>query len=89
MVYPGDTFPIGSIVQLGEYIFRTIEITYQGRIFEKITPFESSDFLDQQGTYPLPPYITPSVEAQSLYNTEFATHRGSLAAPTASLHFTK
>ena len=37
---------------------------------------------------PLPPYITKRLEDKSRYQTVYATHEGSAAAPTAGLHFT-
>lgn len=49
--------------------------------------------LDRAGTMPLPPYIASKrgVDAQDLedYQTMFATEKGAVAAPTASLHFTQ
>lgn len=47
--------------------------------------------LDKIGHMPLPPYITRSDEAndRKLYQTVFAKHFGSVASPTAGLHFTK
>lgn len=49
--------------------------------------------LDQYGTMPLPPYIKHSPlgkeELKKEYQTVFAKTEGSVAAPTASLHFTK
>lgn len=46
-------------------------------------------FLDRAGRLPLPPYIhNESDEAQARYQTVFARVPGSVAAPTASLHFT-
>jgi S-adenosylmethionine:tRNA ribosyltransferase-isomerase len=51
-------------------------------------PFET--FLERAGTLPLPPYIhNDSPEAQERYQTIFARTPGSVAAPTASLHFTE
>ncbi len=58
--------------------------------------FPSKDldpFLDRSGHMPLPPYIkhsplTPE-ELKTEYQTVFASERGSIAAPTASLHFTE
>lgn len=46
--------------------------------------------LDRFGTVPLPPYMrrTAEVDDEARYNTVFAEHPGSVAAPTASLHFT-
>ena len=37
---------------------------------------------------PLPPYITHELKDKSRYNTVYAEHEGSAAAPTAGLHFT-
>lgn len=51
-------------------------------------PFE--EFLRQAGSLPLPPYIyNESAQAQQSYQTVFAKTPGSVAAPTASLHFTE
>ena len=50
-------------------------------------PFE--EFFERAGRMPLPPYIrNDSAEAQARYQTVFAREPGSVAAPTASLHFT-
>jgi S-adenosylmethionine:tRNA ribosyltransferase-isomerase len=50
-------------------------------------PFE--EFLARAGQMPLPPYIhNTSLDAQERYQTVFARIPGSVAAPTASLHFT-
>ena len=38
---------------------------------------------------PLPPYITHKLEDKNRYQTVYAKHEGSAAAPTAGLHFTK
>lgn len=55
--------------------------------FDLAEPFEA--FLNRAGTLPLPPYVrTDSPDAQSGYQTVFARVPGSVAAPTASLHFT-
>ena len=54
--------------------------TYDG-IFEEI--------LDELGQMPLPPYITHRLEDKNRYQTVYAKHEGSAAAPTAGLHFTK
>ncbi|MEK7556879.1 MAG: tRNA preQ1(34) S-adenosylmethionine ribosyltransferase-isomerase QueA [Patescibacteria group bacterium] len=51
-----------------------------------------SQILEQYGTTPLPPYLRHSPlteeERRIAYQTVFAAHSGSVAAPTASLHFT-
>ena len=58
---------------------RLIRFEYEG-IFEEI--------LDQLGQMPLPPYITHQLEDKNRYQTVYAKHSGSAAAPTAGLHFT-
>jgi S-adenosylmethionine:tRNA ribosyltransferase-isomerase len=56
--------------------------------FSLRVPFET--FLERAGRLPLPPYIhNESPEAQERYQTIFAREPGSVAAPTASLHFTE
>lgn len=69
----------GKIVGYGEEGTRHIEFSYDG-IFEEI--------LDEIGSMPLPPYITEKLSEQERYQTVYAKHRGSAAAPTAGLHFT-
>ena len=55
--------------------------------FELDRPFDA--FLDAAGRLPLPPYIRNDTDqAQERYQTVFARTPGSVAAPTASLHFT-
>lgn len=45
--------------------------------------------LELVGNMPLPPYITARLSDRSRYQTVYAKHEGSAAAPTAGLHFTK
>ena len=45
--------------------------------------------LDKLGQMPLPPYIKHKLEDKNRYQTVYAKHNGSAAAPTAGLHFTK
>ena len=56
-----------------------IKFSYEG-IFEEI--------LDKLGEMPLPPYIKHKLEDKNRYQTVYAKHDGSAAAPTAGLHFT-
>lgn len=58
---------------------RLIRFHYNG-IFEEV--------LDQLGQMPLPPYITHELKDKNRYQTVYARHSGSAAAPTAGLHFT-
>jgi S-adenosylmethionine:tRNA ribosyltransferase-isomerase len=45
--------------------------------------------LERNGQMPLPPYIRPTADAESAYQTVYARNPGSAAAPTAGLHFTE
>ena len=49
---------------------------------------EFMNFLEKSGHVPLPPYIKNNNDMREKYQTVFAKHEGSVAAPTASLHFT-
>lgn len=52
--------------------------------------FSFSDLLENAGELPLPPYMnrTATADDRIRYNTVYAVHEGSVAAPTAGLHFT-
>jgi S-adenosylmethionine:tRNA ribosyltransferase-isomerase len=76
----GDGLLTGEVVDVVEEGNRLIRFEYQG-IFEEI--------LDQLGQMPLPPYITHQLQDKERYNTVYASHEGSAAAPTAGLHFTQ
>lgn len=69
----------GEILEITEIGGRIIRFSYQG-IFEEV--------LDKLGQMPLPPYITKELADKDRYQTVFARHQGSAAAPTAGLHFT-
>ena len=75
----GDGLLVGEVVDVVEDGNRMIKFTYDG-IFEEI--------LDQLGQMPLPPYITHQLKDKNRYQTVYAKHDGSAAAPTAGLHFT-
>ncbi len=70
----------GEILEIAEEGNRLVRFTYEG-IFEEI--------LDQLGQMPLPPYITRRLQDKNRYQTVYAKHSGSAAAPTAGLHFTE
>ena len=76
----GDGILKGTVVDVVEEGNRLIQFSYEG-IFEEI--------LDQLGQMPLPPYITHQLKDKNRYQTVYAKHEGSAAAPTAGLHFTK
>ncbi|AMJ41116.1 tRNA preQ1(34) S-adenosylmethionine ribosyltransferase-isomerase QueA [Anaerotignum propionicum] len=82
---PGDKISFGKgklvaeVLEVIEGGNRIIRFTYEG-VFEAI--------LDELGEMPLPPYITHRLEDKERYQTVYAKHEGSAAAPTAGLHFT-
>ena len=92
LVKPGKKAKPGTVIEFGEGILkgtvletvddgnRLIQFSYDG-IFEEI--------LDRLGQMPLPPYITHQLKDKNRYQTVYAAHDGSAAAPTAGLHFTK
>lgn len=49
----------------------------------------SGKLLEERGEIPLPPYITTPLADRERYQTVYARHPGSAAAPTAGLHFTE
>ncbi|MGN0368818.1 MAG: tRNA preQ1(34) S-adenosylmethionine ribosyltransferase-isomerase QueA [Wujia sp.] len=76
----GDGKLIGEVIDVVEEGNRLVRFEYEG-IFEEV--------LDELGQMPLPPYITHKLEDKDRYQTVYAEHTGSAAAPTAGLHFTK
>jgi S-adenosylmethionine:tRNA ribosyltransferase-isomerase len=75
----GNGLLIGELLDILDNGNRKIQFSYEG-IFETI--------LDQLGEMPLPPYITAQLEDRERYQTVYAKEKGSVAAPTAGLHFT-
>ena len=57
--------------------------------FNRLQSAITKDILDRLGQMPLPPYITHELKDKNRYQTVYAKHDGSAAAPTAGLHFTK
>ncbi len=76
----GDGLLKGTVLDIVEEGNRLIQFAYEG-IFEEV--------LDELGQMPLPPYITHQLKDKNRYQTVYAKHDGSAAAPTAGLHFTK
>ena len=70
----GDGLLKGTVTDVAEEGNRLIRFFYEG-IFEEI--------LDRLGQMPLPPYITHELKDKNRYQTVYAKHDGSAAAPTA------
>jgi len=91
IVRPGNKLHVGTKVIFGNGLLeaeildtmpggtRKVKFKYEG-IFNEI--------LDQIGLMPLPPYIHEELKENDRYQTVYAQHEGSAAAPTAGLHFT-
>ena len=92
MVKPGRRLKTGQKVCFGGGVLtaelqtvlangnRCVRFMYDG-VFEEV--------LDELGQTPLPPYITAELEDLERYQTVYAREPGSVAAPTAGLHFTR
>ncbi|MEN6606565.1 MAG: tRNA preQ1(34) S-adenosylmethionine ribosyltransferase-isomerase QueA [Bryobacteraceae bacterium] len=92
LVHPGRKMHLGERVRFsdtleaevlarGAFGERTVRFKCEGDIYER---------LNETGHVPLPPYIKrpDSLEDRERYQTVFAREKGSVAAPTAGLHFT-
>jgi len=91
LVRPGKKLQVGAkinfsdelsceVIEHTDFGGRVVRFKYDG-IFEEI--------LDRLGETPLPPYITAPLEDKERYQTVYNRERGSAAALTAGLHFTK
>lgn len=91
LVKPGRRLRTGAVINFSEDLSCEIldNTEFGGRIarfkFEGV--FE--EILDRLGETPLPPYITEQLEDKERYQTVYSRDKGSAAAPTAGLHFTK
>ncbi|OLO36480.1 tRNA preQ1(34) S-adenosylmethionine ribosyltransferase-isomerase QueA [Alkalihalophilus pseudofirmus] len=91
LVKPGKKVKEGTTLLFGDGKLRGIckeSLEHGGRIIEFIYEGIFHEILDALGEMPLPPYIKEQLTDQDRYQTVFAKHRGSAAAPTAGLHFT-
>jgi S-adenosylmethionine:tRNA ribosyltransferase-isomerase len=89
---PGRKAKVGSRFSFGEGLLKAevIEIAEQGN---RLVRFEYDGIfehiLDEIGLMPLPPYITKRLTDSERYQTVYSKNKGSAAAPTAGLHFTR
>lgn len=92
LVRPGRKMAVGETITFGPDL--QAEITARGEYGERTLRFKPiADFwgaLERLGHIPLPPYIARQdrPEDHDRYQTVYARHQGSVAAPTAGLHFT-
>lgn len=91
LVKPGKKLQVGAQIKFSDELSCEIIDTtdFGGRIarFHYEGIFE--EILDRLGETPLPPYIHEKLKDKERYQTVYNRERGSAAAPTAGLHFTK
>lgn len=91
LVKPGKKARPGTVISFGEGLLtgEVIDVVEEGNRLIRFS-FEGvfEEILDQLGQMPLPPYITHQLKDKNRYQTVYAKHDGSAAAPTAGLHFT-
>jgi S-adenosylmethionine:tRNA ribosyltransferase-isomerase len=94
LVHPGRKIGVGERLFFGEQNELRAEVIGRGTFGERRIRFEPVDdffgTLEQLGHIPLPPYIAREDDPadRERYQTVYARERGSVAAPTAGLHFT-
>jgi S-adenosylmethionine:tRNA ribosyltransferase-isomerase len=94
LVRPGRKIGVGETLFFGDGDELAADVVWRGGFGERRVRFEPvEDFfgiLERLGHVPLPPYIARDDRAgdRERYQTVYARERGSVAAPTAGLHFT-
>ncbi|MFE5320125.1 tRNA preQ1(34) S-adenosylmethionine ribosyltransferase-isomerase QueA [Paenibacillus sp. NPDC056579] len=96
LVKPGKRLKKGATILFGEeggtaLLTATIEEESDmgGRVLRFSYQGIFTELLDKLGQMPLPPYIKEQLPERERYQTVYAKHEGSAAAPTAGLHFTQ
>ena len=91
LVRPGKKLQVGAKIKFREELScEVIDHTdFGGRVVRFAFDGIFEEILDRLGETPLPPYITAPLEDKERYQTVYSRERGSAAAPTAGLHFTK
>ncbi|KWX76989.1 S-adenosylmethionine tRNA ribosyltransferase [Paenibacillus riograndensis] len=91
LVKPGKKLKSGAVIIFSEELRAVIEDESDmgGRTLRFIYTGIFQEILDRLGSMPLPPYIKETLDDRERYQTVYAKHEGSAAAPTAGLHFTR
>jgi S-adenosylmethionine:tRNA ribosyltransferase-isomerase len=88
---PGNALRPGKRVTLGpDAVVETVQVLDDGNRLVRFVGLSAETAISRYGRVPLPPYISrePTERDQSRYQTVYARVEGSVAAPTAGLHFT-
>lgn len=92
LVRPGARLRPGSMVNIADDLYvEVLDVLPDGaRVVRLVTELPVRDALERYGHMPLPPYIGRADEPgdRERYQTVYARAEGSVAAPTAGLHFT-
>jgi S-adenosylmethionine:tRNA ribosyltransferase-isomerase len=88
---PGSAMQAGKRIDLGDGVaIETDDVLPDGYRLVRFVGASAEDAIARFGRLPLPPYITrdPTDKDEERYQTVYARAEGSVAAPTAGLHFT-
>jgi S-adenosylmethionine:tRNA ribosyltransferase-isomerase len=92
MVQPGAKLQAGKVVTIADdFRIEMLEATDRGTKFVRLhADGDAASAIERHGHVPLPPYMTRSDTSADVqrYQTVYAQQAGSVAAPTAGLHFT-
>jgi S-adenosylmethionine:tRNA ribosyltransferase-isomerase len=86
---PARRLKIGTKVQLGSNPVIQAQVMEKSDSGTVIVSLSDEEGLEKAGFVPLPPYIHHSLDNPERYQTVYAQVKGSVAAPTAGLHFTR
>ncbi|HHT42347.1 MAG TPA: tRNA preQ1(34) S-adenosylmethionine ribosyltransferase-isomerase QueA [Firmicutes bacterium] len=90
LVRPGKKARVGAEIVFSPRLSCTVlDTTPNGtRLVQFHFEGDFQGILEELGETPLPPYIHEKLDDPERYQTVYAKHSGSVAAPTAGLHFT-
>ncbi len=90
LVKPGRKAGVGVKMDLDDVACEVIDVAEDGNRLIRFTyDGDVTERLKQLGETPLPPYIHEKLKDPERYQTVYARYDGSVAAPTAGLHFTE
>jgi len=90
LVRPGRKAAVGTRINIGNGLLECLVLgktAYGGRVLEFNFSGSFEEILERVGVMPLPPYIKKPLLDKHRYQTVYARQAGSVAAPTAGLHF--
>ncbi len=88
LIQPGNKFRVGTFLEFAGLSVEVLSITETGRVL-RVLQWSISHAMEAYWELPLPPYIEYTKQKEEDYQTNFATKPWSVAAPTASLHFSE